>query len=88
MTDSKKSEILSFIQNYPNCSSIFDLLDKTPVFTDVELEKLAGLQKKFADNSAQLTPFEYAKEIERWITKRQCCCSTNKIICRDSNKFS
>jgi Fic family protein len=139
MTDSKKSEILSFIQNYPNCSSgeihqgivspmsyatvkrilsqllieqyilaegqgkgtrysvssryvllyaidsdsyfekeiderhcregfnfdIFDLLDNTPVFTDAELDKLAGLQKKFADNSAQLTPFEYAKEMER-----------------------
>jgi len=45
--------------------AIFDLLDKTEIFTEAERNKLADLQKKYTENIAQLSETEYKKELER-----------------------
>jgi len=44
---------------------IFELLEKTEIFNQNELIKLASLQSKYTENISQLTDFEYKKEMER-----------------------
>lgn len=45
--------------------NIFELLDKNEIFTADEIRKLNALQKKYTDNIASLSSFEYKKELER-----------------------
>ncbi len=44
---------------------IFELLDKTEIFSKTELLKLTNLQTKYIDNISQLSELEYKKELER-----------------------
>lgn len=44
---------------------IFDLLGKTEILSETELKKLTDLQQKYTENIAQLSAFEYRKELER-----------------------
>lgn len=48
-----------------NFSLIPDILSKVSLFSKEELDSLNKLQEKFTRNIAQLTPFEYQKEMER-----------------------
>ena len=44
---------------------IFELLEKSEVFTETELSKLLELQRKYTENISQLSDGEYKKEMER-----------------------
>ena len=44
---------------------IFELLDKTAVLSEAEIQKLNSLQKQYTENIAQLSVNEYKKELER-----------------------
>jgi len=44
---------------------IFELLEKSEVFTETELSKLLELQRKYTENISQLSDAEYKKEMER-----------------------
>jgi len=48
-----------------NFALIPDVLSKVSLFTKEETEELNALQAKFTQNSSQLTPTEYQKEMER-----------------------
>lgn len=48
-----------------NFSIINDVIAKHSVFSETEMEKLNGLQKKFLNNVSQLSENEYKKEFER-----------------------
>jgi prophage maintenance system killer protein len=48
-----------------NFSLIPEILQNVPLFTTEELILLNGLQNKFSQNIAQLSDFEYAKDMER-----------------------
>jgi Fic family protein len=48
-----------------NFSLIPEILQNVPLFTTEELILLNGLQNKFSENIAQLSDFEYAKDMER-----------------------
>jgi len=48
-----------------NFSLIPKTLQNVPLFTTEELIFLNGLQNKFSENIAQLSDFEYEKEMER-----------------------
>lgn len=44
---------------------IFELLDKSDIFSDDELLKLTGLQHKYKENTSHLSDSQYKKELER-----------------------
>ncbi|MEI7676455.1 MAG: Fic family protein [Bacteroidales bacterium] len=44
---------------------IFELLEKSEIFTGTELSKLVDLQNKYTENISQLSEVEYKKELER-----------------------
>jgi prophage maintenance system killer protein/DNA-binding IscR family transcriptional regulator len=48
-----------------NFSLVNEVIANHSVFTEVELEKLNGLQDKFQNNISQLSDIEYRKEFER-----------------------
>jgi len=48
-----------------NFSLIPEILQNVPLFSTVELTLLSNLQNKFSENIAQLSAFEYQKDMER-----------------------
>jgi Fic family protein len=48
-----------------NLKLISGLLEKTPLFTNAELNELEALQATYRNNISQLSDFEYQKELER-----------------------
>lgn len=53
------------IQEGFNFQIISEILDKHRIFTNKELEKLKNLQNIYKSNIAQLSDYEYKKELER-----------------------
>jgi len=53
------------IKNHFNLLLIKDVLSKTKLFTEDEIQHLDNLQKKYAENTSKLTKLEYKKELER-----------------------